>query len=742
MAMQEKKVLLVIDANSIIHRAFHALPPLSTSKGEMVNALYGFLLMLFRAIKEFHPEYIAAAFDVKGPTNRHKKFVAYKAKREAAPDELYEQIPRAKEILHTFHIPVFEKEGFEADDLIGTIVRKAKQKQIHPPLEIIIASGDMDTLQLVDEHTRVFTSRKGLQDTVLYDEKAVKERFFGLAPSQLIDYKGLRGDPSDNIPGVTGIGEKTASQLLNTFGSLDALYQELAENSEKAKSLKSGFLQMLLEQKDQALLSKELATIDQHVPTDFTLDDLSWKNANQQEIINLLRSYEFRTLEQKAAELFGKPAPLHLADREQTILEKIEQLYQDSIFSKEIYELEKKLVPVIQDMEATGIRIDVPYFQNLVREITKEIKDLEVKIFALAGLEFNINSPQQLSQVLFQKLSLPQKGIHRTPGGVLSTASLELEKLRSAHAIVGEILRYRALAKLLNTYLIPLPKLVDENRRIHAHFDQLGTATGRLSSDDPNLQNIPVQGEWGQKIRKGFIASPWYGLAAFDYSQMELRVVAHIAKEPKMQEFFHLGEDIHVMTAAEVFGVPQDKVTKEMRFRAKALNFGMLYGMGARGFAQSAGVSFEEAQTFIDNYFLRFPKIREYIEGTKEFAQRKGYVETMFGRKRYLPDIASRTPQIRAAAERAAINHPIQGSAADIVKMAMVKIHQQHFQKDQVRLLLQIHDELLFEITHDILKKLLPTIKILMEEVVYLSVPLEVQVKTGKNWGELSLIFT
>ena len=739
--MSAPKRLLIIDSNSIIHRAFHALPPLSTSKGEMVNAVYGFLLVFFKAIKEFHPEYIAATFDVKGPTKRHEKFKQYKAKREKAPDELYDQMPMVKKVLQAFNVLVFEKQGFEADDLIGTIAKQACQKQIHPPLEIIILSGDMDTLQLVNAHTKAYTSRKGLQDSVLYDEDAVRKRFEGLSPKQLTDFKGLCGDPSDHIPGVTGVGEKTAIQLLNLFGSIEQMYKELEEHTKNAKSLKPRIAELVLQYKEQAIFSKELGTIDQNVPVEFRLEDLEWHKFNQEKAKELLRAFEFRTLEAKVfslREMSQSETDFH-KDEADNLVEKLERLYEEGVFSKTIYELEKNLIPVIREMEQTGIQIHKPTFKKLSKEIAQELKIIQKKIFELAGTQdFNINSPSQLSKVLFEKLLLPTKGLHKTPGGVLSTASQELQKLVHLHPMVQEILRYRELSKLQNTYLLPLPLLCDAGSRIHAHFDQLGAATGRLSSDSPNLQNIPIQGEWGKKIRKGFVAALGYTFAAFDYSQMELRIASDMAQETKMQKVFKEHKDIHQMTAGEVFGIAQNEVTQDMRHRAKALNFGVLYGMGARGFAQSAGVSFEEAQSFIEDYFMRFPKIAEYVEKTKEFARKHGYVETMFGRKRYLPDVNSNAPHIRAAAERAAVNHPIQGTAADVIKMAMVKISQHKFPRKSCRLVLQIHDELLFEISDDIIKEIAPLIKKAIEEVVLLKVPLYVQIKKGPNWGELT----
>lgn len=747
MAQQTKKRLLLIDANSLIHRAFHALPPLSTSAGEMVNAVYGFCLAFFKAVKEFQPNYIAAAFDVAGATFRDKKFKPYKAKRKKAPDELYNQMPLVKKVLAAFHVPVYEREGFEADDIIGTISLQAPRKQVQPPLETIILSGDADVLQLVDEHTKVYTMRKGIQDSVLYDEKAVEKRFGGLRPSQLIDYKALRGDPSDNIPGVTGIGEKTAVALLLQFGSLDNIYEDMQENTENAKSLKPRVKDMLVQYKDQAAISKELARIERHTPIAFTLFDLAWKDFDGKEVEQLFQSFGFRSLVLRLPELHGGVPLRGISRRETKKQEKeqeaddqsavIGQLEREGVLSKEIAEVERKLTPVLRAMEKTGIAIDKEYFAALEKDMRKALVKAESKIFALAESVFNVSSPKQLSQVLFEKLLLSPKGMHKTPGGIISTASPELEKIKSLHPIIQEVLHFRELSKLLNTYVAPLPLLADKAGRVHTHFEQFGAETGRLSSRSPNLQNIPVQGDWGKKIRRGFVAPQGYQLVSFDYSQMELRLAAHIAKEEKMRKIFQASEDIHRMTAAEVFGIPAQEVSDEMRYRAKALNFGVLYGMGARGFAESAKIPLEEAQQFIDNYFMRFPNIAAYIEQTKEFVKAKGYAETLFGRKRYLPDIHSLTPHIRAAAERAAVNFPIQGTAADIIKMAMVKIFQA-CESAKCRMLLQIHDELLFEVADDIIEESASTIRQIMEEVFQPSVPLLVQVKTGVNWQERS----
>ena len=597
-------------------------------------------------------------------------------------------------------------------------------------------SGDADVFQLVDKHTKAYTLRKGIQDSVLYDEKAVEKRFGGLRPEQLVDYKALRGDPSDNIPGVTGIGEKTAIALLLQFGSLENIYQELQESTENAKSLKPRLKDMLMQYKDQAAISRELAQIERHTPIEFKLSSLAWKDFDEKAVEQLFRSFGFRSLTLRLPELHGGAKKQEEGQGEEGKSAIIEQLARDGVLSKEIAEVERQLTPVLRAMEKTGIAIDKEYFAALEKGMRKDLTRAESKIFELAESVFNVSSPKQLSQVLFEKLLLSPKGMHKTPGGVVSTASPELEKIKSLHPIVQEVLSFRELSKLLNTYVVPLPLVADKGGRVHTHFEQFGAETGRLSSVNPNLQNIPLQGEWGRKVRGGFVAAQGNLLVSFDYSQMELRLAAHIAKEEKMQKIFQAQKDIHRMTAAEVFGIPADQVSDEMRYRAKALNFGILYGMGARGFAESAKVPVEEAQQFIDDYFLRFPKIAAYIEQTKEFVKEKGYTETLFGRKRYLPDIHSFTPPIRAAAERAAVNFPIQGMAADIMKMAMVKIFQT-VESGKSHMLLQIHDELLFEISGDILQETGVKVKKIMEQVVSLRVPLLCEVKTGKNWGEL-----
>ena len=709
-----------------------------------MNAVYGFLSIFFKVVKEFQPAYVVAAFDAPGPTERHKKFKEYKAKRVKAPDELYAQIPLVKEALEKIGVQTFEQQGYEADDFLGTVAKVAKLQKIHPPMEVIIVSGDQDAFQLIDEHVRVYTMRKSLQDTVLYDKDALAKRFEGLGPEQMIDFKALRGDPSDNIPGVRGIGEKTGLQLLKEFGSLENIYGQL-ETGQADGKIKPNVQKLLMEHRKEALLGKELVTINTEIPIALDFEHLRWKGVGTDEVRVMLEGFGFSSLLKRLQEngtTSRKQGRLAMAEKQEipdTTLEKIEQLYREQVFSKEIYELEKNLLPILREMEEAGIKIDKPYFQELQQEMEGTIRVLEKKIHGYAAREFNINSTQQISQVLFGDLQLSTKGLKKTPKGVVSTASPELEKLRGAHPIVEEIFKNREIQKLLTTYARPLSALADAQDRVHTHFDQLGAATGRLSSAEPNLQNIPNQGEWGKRIRRGFIADRGFSLVSFDYSQMELRIAAHLSGDEHMSAFFKEGADIHTMTASTVFGVAARDVTPKMRFRAKALNFGVLYGMGAQGFAKSAGISIEEARDFIEQYFVRFPQVFEYMEKTKEFVRVNGYAETMFGRRRYLPEVHSSTPQLRAAAERMAINHPIQGSLADIVKMAMVKI--QHSLLDaQCCMLLQIHDELLFEIKDGIVGERSRQIKQLMEGICRLQVPMSVDVKKGKNWGDVEKI--
>lgn len=833
--------IILIDGNALVHRAFHALPPLTSAQGIVTNAVFGFTSILIKIIRELKPDYIAATFDLAGPTFRHDEFAEYKIHRVRAPQELYNQIPIVKEILGAFGIPVYEMPGYEADDLIGTLATKTKKEN---DLQVIIATGDMDTLQLVeDKKVVVFTLRKGMADTVTYDEDAVMDRF-GLKPSQMNDYKGLRGDPSDNIPGVPGVGEKTAATLIQKFKSIEALYEyieETAEDGESKKDIAPKLLEKLLASKDKAFFSKQLSTIVCDLDIDFSFDKAEWrKNLNIKKLEELFKEYGFFSLTKRLGEigLGGQPTlgiidqpagagmefdpdtnNLYIVDPANADLEEIvsragalltghdlKPIYKkaieknidipNAVFDTKIAgyllnselrdydlgklyftefketpaenpslapaylwrlrtrlheklektgmlrvfeEIEMPLIKVLARMEANGIMIETESLAKLQKTTNHELAKLEKKIFEYAGANFNINSPSQLSEVLFSKLAIKGK-IRRTGGGALSTAAAELEKLVDEHPIINLVLQYRELQKLKTTYIEPFPLLIDKSDgRIHTTYNQTGTATGRLASQDPNLQNIPVRTELGQEFRKAFIAEPGFQLASFDYSQIELRIIAHMARDEKMIETFRKGEDIHTRTAAEIFEVPMDKVSNDMRRQAKTLNFGIIYGMGTLGFARAAGVDRQRAREFITKYMADFSGVAGYIESTKQKVRKTGFVETLFGRRRYLPDIYSTIPQMQAQAERMAVNQPIQGTGADLLKMAMIRIYdymKAELPRERARMLLQVHDELVFEIKEDALNEITPKIKELMESVYKLDVPLIVDVKYGENWQE------
>ncbi|MBI2462919.1 MAG: hypothetical protein HYV65_01640 [Candidatus Spechtbacteria bacterium] len=749
MNKNQHKEFVILDSNALVHRAYHALPPLTAPDGELVNAVYGFTAILLKVLKEFNPDYVAAAFDMAAPTFRSKEYREYKAKRVKAPDELYNQIPRVKDVLSAFHIPVYEHEGFEGDDIIGTLVAQAPKKHQFTDLEIIIVTGDMDALQLVNKYTRVFTMRKGINDTVLYGEKEVFERY-GLKPDQLADYRGLRGDPSDNIIGVPGIGEKTAMKLLHEFITLEGLYEAIKEDS--PASIKPRILELLRTHKDDAFFSKMLATIRIDAPVKFSLPASRWKNFDANQIQDLFKQLGFSTLFRRITELGVDGQAITLAsaqvkktkqgslfgvEKEPTIQEKIEEEFKQGVFSKQIYDLEINITPVLQAMQKRGIRLDVSALQKIEKDISANIGQLEKKIFDMAGGEFNINSPQQLSNTLFEKLGISSKGVGKTPGGEISTSAPELERISDGNPIIALVLEYRELQKLLSTYLLPLPTLMAKDGRIHTTFNQLGTTTGRISSSNPNLQNIPLHTNIGAGIRSAFIPAQGKKFLSADYSQMELRVIAHLAHDEEMIAAFGRGEDIHTHTAARVFGVDEKDVTKEMRFRAKSLNFGLIYGMGVRAFARRAKISNKDASDFVDKYMLVFKGVTAYMENTKRFVRQHGYVETLWGRKRFIPDIDSRDPRIRKSAERAAINMPVQGTSADIVKLAMVRAEKEF---PGLALLLQVHDELLWEADDDIIQKRAQEIRLLLESIVELSVPLTVDLKVGESWGEMQSI--
>ncbi len=928
----KSKKLIIIDGNALIHRSFHALPlTMTTKKGEIVNAIYGFTAVLIKAIREFKPDYIVLTLDKKGPTFRHKEYKEYKATRVKAPDELYAQIPRIKEIAKAFNIPILEKQGFEADDLIGTIVQK-----INGNIEKIIVTGDLDTLQLIDDYTRVYTMSRGLSDSVIYDKKTLQEKY-GLTPDQIIDFKALRGDPSDNIPGVPGIGEKTATMLLTKFGTLENLYKELEKNSPKIKELKLRIVELLQKHKKEAFLSKKLATIKKDVPIEFDLEKAQWGHFDIDKIIKLFSQLEFKSLlprlkeiannntqnnninkferdknnfkyelidnEEKfknfikkiknvkefsfdtetsssdplSANLLGisfswekgeayyvkikakkeksigqltllpskqitnseqslnwlktlkeiledpnikknghnlkfdirvikqyniNVEPLNFdtmiasyllnpgvrqhnldaltfselgfekiskkdllgrdkvafdeldikklsiyscedADFTQRLVKKLKPKLKKQKLYKLFKEIEMPLIKVLAQMEDNGIKLDEAFLKKLSEETKNKLQKLQKEIWEMAGEVFNINSTQQLKNILFKKLKISTEGISKTKTG-FSTAAGELEKLKDKHQIISLIQEYRELNKLLTTYIDALPKMVNKQTgRIHTSFNQTVTATGRLSSTDPNLQNIPVRTPLGKKIRRAFIAPTGKVLLSLDYSQIELRLAAHMSGDKKMIKAFKQGEDIHASTAAEIHGVKLDEVTPQMRREAKAINFGILYGQGPRGLAQTAGIPYEQAKNFIDEYFAAFPEIEKFIKKTIEKARKKGYTETLFGRRRYLPEINSSVIQVRKAAERMAINTPLQGSAADIIKIAMIQIHKfiQEKYKNNIKMLLQVHDELVFEVEGKIVLDVAKQIKNIMEKVIKLKVPLIADAKIGKNWEDMKKLF-
>ncbi|MFA6525528.1 MAG: DNA polymerase I [Patescibacteria group bacterium] len=918
MSAKQKKIV-IIDGNALIHRAFHALPPLQKKDGTLVNAVYGFTTILLRVLKEIDPEYVAVTFDLKGPTFRHKEYKEYKATRIKQPDELYNQIPIIKDLVRAFNMPIYEEEGFEADDVIGTITRHKKITENN--IKSVIVTGDMDALQLVNSNTEVYTMRKGIADTVTYDRKAVKEKFDGLEPEQMIDYKALRGDPSDNIPGVKGIGEKGAITLLQDFGTIEKIYESLEKADKKSEKISERTQKLLIEHKEDALMSKMLATIITDVPFEFDLEKCKAGNYNREKVVAILQDLEFKSLlnkipfaetqskidlfSQKSEESnlkFNKEFKYNLVDTaekfskffkelleqkefavdtETTSLNTFEtellgisfcwkagyafyvqpkkeflaklkpiledemvkkfghnikfdmevlipygivmqgvtfdtmiaayllnsgsrQLKLDSVVFSELghemipiealigkkgkdqktlkavpienvsyyacedadftfrlveplkkqlaekvnlglfEKIEMPLVPVLVEMEKNGIKVDPVFLKKMSAVFSKEIISLKEKIYKLAGSEFNISSPLQLKKILFEDLRVSTDNIKKTKTG-FSTAESELEKMRDLHPIIDLISQYREYTKLQSTYIDALPELISKKSgRVHTSFNQTVAATGRLSSSDPNLQNIPIRTEMGREIRKAFVADKGYSILAIDYSQIELRIVASLADDKKAIEIFNAGEDIHKSTAAEINGVPLEKVTKEMRYAAKEVNFGILYGMGAYGLAWRAHIERDEARDFIEKYFKAFKGIKEYLDTTKTLAKSLGYVETLFGRRRYLPEINSGVPMVRNAAERMAVNMPVQGTAADLIKIAMIEV-QKELEKMKgnsegrlAKMILQVHDELVFEVEDGVLIETARMIKEIMETVYKLKVPIIAEAKSGKNWGDLN----
>lgn len=861
------RTLLLIDANSLIHRAFHALPPLNAPDGRATQALYGLSSILIKIFRDSKPDYVAALFDRPEPTFRKEKFKEYKAHRPKAPDDLISQIIEAKNLFHKFGIRVFEKPGFEADDLIATLATKFSSKggffaggRDSLDLQVVILTGDLDTLQIVEgEKLVVRTFKKGISETMTYDEKAVKERY-GLEPKQLVDYKALVGDQSDNVPGVAGVGEKTATSLLQKYGNLKEVYKNLDKEPKLGKKL--------VGTEDEAEFSKSLVVLEKQAPVEVkSIDELEIVE-NKGVLEDYLHSLGFeslvkrlqgKSLEVKSKKLDdgklevrgkksddkkNKTSNIQLFEKQSSIfseslreeksisssdkvfvfdgdlenkeylskklkvgfglksilkklwvskkdlwppffdlgvafwmidtdfkdynepeavakkflktgwqgtVEDYEKLFSFCVKKIKEYEVEEvfkniemPLLPVLAEMEKNGILVNRDKLEKLEGKIQKEIDSLEGRIYGTAGGEFNINSPKQLGQILFEKLGVNPKRAKKTSGGAVSTREESLAEFRDEHAIINLILEYRENFKIQTTYVKALQGLIGEDGRVHTEFVQTGAATGRLSSRNPNLQNVPQESKWSRELRSVFEAPPGYSLLSFDYSQIELRVFAAVAQDKTMIEAFKKGVDIHTLTASKVLGLELGEVSREDRRLAKALNFGLLYGMGVAAFAKSSGLSRDKAKEFVEAYFREFSEIKNWQERTKQETRKFGFVKTLTGRRRYLPAINSFAQQFVAEAERAAINHPLQGLAADIIKMAMIRAKEKlilhKLWNSKVKMLLTIHDELLFEVADDMIKDASLIVKKEMEGVFDLGVPIRVEVSSGKNWGNLNRV--
>jgi DNA polymerase-1 len=929
---EKKERLVLIDGHSLVYRAFFALPSLTDREGRVVNAAYGFTSMLLLALQE-HPDYVLASFDLGGRTFRHEELEQYKATRRPTPPELRDQIPLTRDIVRAFGIPIYEVQGVEADDVIGTLVTQARARGLHST----IVTGDLDALQLVNDDVYVLTSKRGVSETILYTPDRVRERY-GLEPVQTVDLKGLVGDVSDNIPGIRGIGEKTAIKLIQEFGSVENLVQGRASvTPPKVKKLLDEF-------GEQALLSKKMATILRDVDITLDLSHGSARDYQPDAARTMLADLGFRSLAARVpttwrdtSTMSAPPIFAPEASRQQSLLDEVRQPAQSTLaletapteavtivrdlpnldrvvkafaaadraglqvvtlddvprrgriaalvigldehevfylpvahqqerclevkvvlerfhpslrsprpskigFNQKsdylalrahgielagidwdllvaayllnsgvrspslealasdvlhrviegreaIYgsgktamtndqvdvgraaafygermrvmlllapkletelqrlgnaelfrDLEMPLVPVLAEMELAGVSIDLPYLQEVSRELYEQLNRLDQEIADVAHGPININSPQQLARFLFEDLNLP--GGRKTKSGY-STDATVLEGLRDQHPVVPKILEFRQLSKLKGTYVDALPLLVDpRTHRVHTSFNQTVAATGRLSSSDPNLQNIPIRTEVGQKVRRAFIpARAGDILLSADYSQIELRVLAHMTEDPVLVDAFERGEDIHARTAAEVFGIPQADVTANQRRLAKVVNFGLFYGLSDFGLARDTGMSTEEARVFIDAYFRAYNRVREFLEGIKIQAREQGYVETILRRRRYIQDIRSPNRALRLAAERIAINMPVQGSAADIMKLAMIKLHGYlREQRLASRMILTVHDELVFEVPPEERDRLVEVVPDLMATAYPLNVPIQVDLKLGPNWQDMERV--
>lgn len=784
--------VVLLDSHAILHRAYHALPDFSKGNGEPTGALYGLILMLLKINDSLKPDYIIATRDLPGKTVRHETFEAYKATRSKIDDALITQLKQAPEIFKAFGIPVYEKPGYEADDMLGTIARETSKSR---DLETIIATGDSDTLQLVGPRTKVFMIRTGISDTVIYDEEEVKAKY-GFGPEYVIDYKGIVGDTSDNIPGVPGVGAGSASKLIATYGGLKKIYEAIHKKGVEAVAKETGvrrqYVDLVANNEPQALFSKDIATIHCDLPIGFKLPERHYHMKEHADTIgSVLEEFEFHSIRQRLKGALGLAEPtvqtagesdvvvasdqvketgiamwllksdvvsptvqdiLSFAkttdfDEARTII--LNQLEQTGRLGLVFKEIEQPLIAVVNRMNDNGVMLDVKYLGGLEREYSSELSKLGLRIFGYAGHEFNINSPKQLGDVLYDELKITPEKQKKTATGARTTREEELLKMEDQHPIIRDVLSYRELQKLLGTYIEKMPKLVGADGRLRTEFVQNGSATGRMSCQDPNLQNIPIKTELGRRIRTGFIAPKGKKLVAIDYSQIELRIAAGLSGDEILTGVFRRGEDVHAATAAQVFGVPPEHVDKEMRRRAKVINFGILYGMGVNALRQNlgAGVTRDEAATFLADYFKNFAGVARYIEKTKADAMRLGYTETLYGRRRYFPGFQSPLPNIKAQAERMAINAPIQGTQADIIKRAMVvadEMIEQRGWRDRAQLLMQVHDELVYEVDENDVQEIGEAIRSVMESVVdpalLSGVPIIAEMSVGTNWGNVERV--
>ena len=783
-----KKRIVLLDAHAIIHRAYHGMPNFYTSKGEPSGALFGICSMVLKLATELKPDYVIACFDLPKPTFRHIAYKEYKAGRSKGDDELVSQIKKSRSVFESFSIPIYEAEGFEADDCLGTIVHDLKKQK---DVEIIIASGDMDTMQLVDgDKVRVYTFKKGITDTILYNEEEVNKKY-GFGPQFVADYKGLAGDSSDNIIGITGIGAKTATILIQNFGGVEDIYKKLKANEEsfKIKGLTPRIINLLKEGEDEAVFSKVLATIRLDAPINFSIPNVLWKDSlDLQKIEEVLKLYEFNGLRKRVGDLLGgdkkieekelvsekdikfKEAQIYtwLLNSEKTdpdlttikneagadtfsesydILK--ERVYKDLNLKNIFEKIEKPIITVIEEISSAGVLIDQKYLKFLETEY-KAVRDgLQKEIFYLVGKEFNIASPKQLGEVLFDDLKLEAKGLKKTAGGARSTNIDTLLKLKDTHPSVDKIIHFREVDKLLNTYITPIPTQIKEDGRVHSTYIQTGAATGRFASKDPSVQNIPAEENSDKNIRNMFIAGENKILVSLDFSQIELRVAAMLSGDVNFLKIFQNKEDVHSEVASYIFKVKKEDVTKDMRRVSKAINFGILYGMGVSALASGMERDRKEAQAFYDDYRYSFKTLISYLEKVKETATRTGFTETLFGRRRNISLIRSGIPFLRAQGERMAINAPIQGTAADMLRLSLIEIQESLKSSfgEKSKIIMQVHDEIILEceIGHE--EKASFLVKEIMENILIKNkdkfifnveiVPIEVSIKKGFKWGDL-----